>query len=575
MAASAEAPSPLMPVERFRLPLGSFPTLRAMLWVNFLRSLAPSLVFWSGLTALVRGSADLVALGVGVGVSSSLHWAGHYLAGLLIVPGQATRTARVLNFLSGFSLLDRINPGLRPGLAAGATRLLHDEESRAGYGRRLLGTYGGVRVRISVPLATSGADVDAGVFGGSSVPRPSPAFLTRLAASGLGHDSDTAGSSSSSVGEGPASDDDTESLLHRGSGGGSTTGGASFGVAAPPPPRPADDAAGGRARLCVIYLGGNAELWERLRECPRLLARGFAIVAPNYPGVGDSGGHSTVSGLLLTGAACVEFAVAHLGFPRNRIVLFGHSIGGGVACELARHYPECHLLADRTFGRLADVAATIVTRMVAPAAARRLASADAAAAASLSKPASADMRVGGSGPAPAARPAAGPPPPASMTGWAAFLSSPEGWARLLVLFGVGWELDAASAYRALILRERSARERILRAEGLVGPSAPSSSSSSTAASARTASADAVTRAVVESRALRGLGRRLLLFSPADAVIPLRVSLPFTLGCDSTRLIPPGEGIGLTPLGRDEHNRDFALPEWRQVSDFLDRCAVHL
>ncbi|KAA0146980.1 hypothetical protein FNF27_06801 [Cafeteria roenbergensis] len=67
----------------------------------------------------------------------------------------------------------------------------------------------------------------------------------------------------------------------------------------------------------------------------------------------------------------------------------------------------------------------------------------------------------------------------------------------------------------------------------------------------------------------------MLFSPADRVIPVRVSLPFTLGCYAADLIPPSEGVGMVPTGGDEHNRDFTPPEWLRVAAFLDKCASHI
>lgn len=695
---SAPAPRPATAVETFAFPLGAFPTVRAALWVNFLRSLAPSLVAWSALASVARWNADFVSLAIGAAVSGGLHYIGHRFAGLIIVPGQAKATAGLLSWLSGQSLLDRFSPGLRAGLANAGRRLEQEEQFRPANGQRLLASAGGVRVRLRIAMAFSGGDIDAAVMGGATAPVPSGPFLKCLAASGLGPWAGSGELTSSGSARGGAlgsanggsltgtgrshgesfsrggsgtgsggsrsvasarfdddigrdvggeslsggrtaaaaaaadvdvdgdvdlqvdgSDDDDDdndsgdasaSLLRRGAaaaaaaagsgsgvtsrgrgsgpaGAGATTTSSSSSAAA----AAAAAASGGpKAHLCVVYFGGNAELWERLREVERLLGRGCVIVAPNYPGVGDSSGHSTASGMLLAGAAALEFAQIHLGFERRRIVLFGHSIGGAVACELARHYPDCHLIADRTFGRLADVAATVVTRMIAPAAALRTARADAEATAALTSSSSGRFELGGPGgggrlsssSSPALAAAAvgrrvGPPPPASMVTWGEAAVSVESWARLLLLVGVGWELDGASAYRALLLREKAARSRLMMPDD-----APARSTSGGAGSVSGGSgigsgsgSDAIARALIAARDIPGLGNRLMLFSPADRVIPVRVSLPFTLGCYAADLIPPSEGVGMVPTGGDEHNRDFTPPEWARVAAFLDRCARHV
>lgn len=93
-----------------------------------------------------------------------------------------------------------------------------------------------------------------------------------------------------------------------------------------------------------------------------LRAEGIQSVAFNYRNVGDSGGSlTTLPGLLrdaeavLTKFVAAPLETGGLGVPNNRIILWGHSIGGAVAAHLAGQ-PSAkgvRLVADRSFSSLA------------------------------------------------------------------------------------------------------------------------------------------------------------------------------------------------------------------------------
>lgn len=81
-----------------------------------------------------------------------------------------------------------------------------------------------------------------------------------------------------------------------------------------------------------------------------------AVLLFDYRGVGASGGTASRSGCVIDTAAAVAFAHAVLGFPQERILLFGHSIGGAFSAEAAPFFPHIGIVNDRSFGRLSEVA---------------------------------------------------------------------------------------------------------------------------------------------------------------------------------------------------------------------------
>jgi fermentation-respiration switch protein FrsA (DUF1100 family) len=80
------------------------------------------------------------------------------------------------------------------------------------------------------------------------------------------------------------------------------------------------------------------------------------LLALCYRGYGGSSGHPTEKGLLLDARAAYDFAAAHV--APKRIVLFGESLGTGVAVALAAERPAGALILDAPFTSAADIGAS-------------------------------------------------------------------------------------------------------------------------------------------------------------------------------------------------------------------------
>ena len=106
----------------------------------------------------------------------------------------------------------------------------------------------------------------------------------------------------------------------------------------------------------VIYFHGNAEIVasraERHRE---LTADGIGLVALSYRGYMGSSGNPTEEGLLRDAEAAYRFATSH--YPSNPIVLWGHSLGSGVAVALASRHPVAKVILEAPFSSTVDAAA--------------------------------------------------------------------------------------------------------------------------------------------------------------------------------------------------------------------------
>jgi fermentation-respiration switch protein FrsA (DUF1100 family) len=108
----------------------------------------------------------------------------------------------------------------------------------------------------------------------------------------------------------------------------------------------------------VIYFHGNAEIVARRASRHReLTAKGNGLVALSYRGYMGSSGAPTEEGLLRDAEAAYRFATSN--YPSSPIVLWGHSLGTGVAVALAGGQPVAGVALESPYSSTADVAARL------------------------------------------------------------------------------------------------------------------------------------------------------------------------------------------------------------------------
>lgn len=110
-------------------------------------------------------------------------------------------------------------------------------------------------------------------------------------------------------------------------------------------------------RAVVLFAhgnGGNITYYaDFLRELR--LRHGVAVLGFDYRGYGRSGGKPSEAGLIADARAARQWLSARTGYPEGRIVLMGHSLGGGVVTQLAAQDGGHALVLISTFSSLPDV----------------------------------------------------------------------------------------------------------------------------------------------------------------------------------------------------------------------------
>ena len=108
----------------------------------------------------------------------------------------------------------------------------------------------------------------------------------------------------------------------------------------------------------VIYFPGNGDFLAGLAGHFReITSDGTGLVALSYRGYAGSSGRPSEQGLLLDAAAAYVFTSARYG--ADRIVLWGFSLGSGVAVALAAGQPVGKLILEAPFTSIVDVAGSL------------------------------------------------------------------------------------------------------------------------------------------------------------------------------------------------------------------------
>jgi uncharacterized protein len=98
----------------------------------------------------------------------------------------------------------------------------------------------------------------------------------------------------------------------------------------------------------ILYFHGNGgSLASDVDRFRRLIGDGIGLIGVEYRGYGGSGGSPSEAGLIEDAEAGYAFATAH--YPVPQIVVWGGSLGSGVAVALAAEKPVGRLILEAPF----------------------------------------------------------------------------------------------------------------------------------------------------------------------------------------------------------------------------------
>ena len=105
-----------------------------------------------------------------------------------------------------------------------------------------------------------------------------------------------------------------------------------------------------RSRYTLLYIHGNAEDLGDIRPVlNRLHSWGFSVFAYDYRGYGTSDGKPNEGNAYQDADAAYRYLTQQLKIPPEQIILYGRSVGGGSATDLATRHPVAGLILESTF----------------------------------------------------------------------------------------------------------------------------------------------------------------------------------------------------------------------------------
>ncbi len=112
----------------------------------------------------------------------------------------------------------------------------------------------------------------------------------------------------------------------------------------------------GENKPVILYLHGNGgALRYRAARFRKLIGDGVGLVGLEYRGFGGLAGEPTEAGLVADAQSAYAFAAAR--YPVQQIVVWGESLGSGVAVALAAQKPVGRLILEAPFTSTAAIAA--------------------------------------------------------------------------------------------------------------------------------------------------------------------------------------------------------------------------
>src|SRR5882724_6411690 len=107
----------------------------------------------------------------------------------------------------------------------------------------------------------------------------------------------------------------------------------------------------------LLWFYGNGEtiaaIWPVVRE---FQPPGTAVLVLDYPGYGGSGGRATEAALYAAADAAYAALATRPGVDRQRIYVYGRSLGSAVATYTAAHRPVAGLIVESPFTNAAAMA---------------------------------------------------------------------------------------------------------------------------------------------------------------------------------------------------------------------------
>jgi fermentation-respiration switch protein FrsA (DUF1100 family) len=117
--------------------------------------------------------------------------------------------------------------------------------------------------------------------------------------------------------------------------------------------------------IVVFYHGNAGTLAHRAHKARILMNAGHGVYLAGYRGYGGNPGRPSEEGLYADARAALDW-LAGTGVPASRVIVYGESLGTGVAVQMAAERPDLGaVVLEAPFTRLPDLAPPVVVPALA------------------------------------------------------------------------------------------------------------------------------------------------------------------------------------------------------------------
>ncbi|MDD2716410.1 MAG: alpha/beta hydrolase [Candidatus Wallbacteria bacterium] len=109
----------------------------------------------------------------------------------------------------------------------------------------------------------------------------------------------------------------------------------------------------------LLFHGNSLNMSFFLDRLHFLTRLGYNVLTIDYRGYGESPGRPSEKGTYLDSLAAWDYLTKIKGYSNSRIVVYGHSLGGGVALALCAEKTPSALILENTFTSIPDMAGKV------------------------------------------------------------------------------------------------------------------------------------------------------------------------------------------------------------------------
>jgi len=109
----------------------------------------------------------------------------------------------------------------------------------------------------------------------------------------------------------------------------------------------------------IIYFHGNAGNYaQRIYKAIHYIKAGYGVLLAEYRGYGGNDGDINEEGLYLDARAQINWLINEKTLSEEDVVIYGESIGSGIAVQMATEYKASALILETPFSSLYEIAAS-------------------------------------------------------------------------------------------------------------------------------------------------------------------------------------------------------------------------